>query len=102
MVGRDDWFERSHGVVMPTWFWKIIIAKPDGRYQESGGIIAFWMPNTVDAVAKIADQYVVSLAELEAKLDSHGVLIKEIFDVPAAIKNKRSPFWEPLEGCDRA
>ena len=46
---RDDWFLRTHGVTNPHYFWKAILADPNGRYKDDFGIIAFWIPNTAEA-----------------------------------------------------
>ena len=108
-------FVESHGVVTPTHFWKVIVAKSDGRYAKDNGLLAFWMPNSANAVAKVAAKFVVSISQLErnlraAKAAAGGhspsgwplASLVEVFDLPKVTKDHVPEFWGTLEGCDRA
>ena len=55
----------------------------------------------MEATAKVAASYVVSLRQLEANLALHGG-VGESFDVSDAVKDHVPSFWGTLEGCDRA
>jgi hypothetical protein len=75
-------------------------------------LIAYWMPNSIEAVAKNIDQYVVSITELEQKLQNalgsskrDGWPVEsnpEVFDLPQDVKDHVPKHWGTLEGCDRA
>lgn len=107
-----EFFRKSHGVVTPTHFWKIIAAKPTGRYAADNGLIAFWMPNSDVAAAKRTSEYVVSISELEENLAQAGFRgggrgwpsrsAAEVFDLPQSVKDHVPSFWGTLEGCDRS
>jgi len=91
----------THGVLIPTFFWKVIVASPTGRYSSDHGLLAFWMPNSIDATADKTANYVVSLGQLEANLCAHGG-VPESFGVSDAVKLHEPSYWGVLEGCDRA
>ena len=86
----------------------------NGLYKKDNGLIAFWMPNSEEAVAKKTSDYIVSISELEEKLkDAYEKdktskagwpesSLPEIFDLPKSVKDHVPSFWKPLEGCDRA
>jgi DNA/RNA endonuclease G (NUC1) len=107
-----EFFRNSHGVVTPTHFWKVVAANPDGLFKQDHGLIAYWMPNSIEAVAKNIDQYVVSITELEQKLQNalgsskrDGWPVEsnpEVFDLPQDVKDHVPKHWGTLEGCDRA
>jgi len=90
----------THGVLIPTHFWKIIVASPTGTYASDNGILPFWMPNSAEAAASKTADYVVSLRQLEANIMSHGG-VPEVFDVTDAMKDHIPSYWGVLEGCDR-
>jgi len=96
-----EWFRKTHGVTTPAYFWKVIVADPAGRYAEDNGLIAFWVPNSADAVASATADYVVSLRQLEANLANHGGVV-ESFTVSESVKDHVPNYWGVLEGCDRA
>ena len=107
-----EFFRNSHGVVTPTHFWKVVAANPDGLFKQDHGLIAYWMPNSIEAVAKNIDQYVVSITELEQKLQNAlgsskragwpAESLPEVFDLPQDVKDHVPKHWGTLEGCDRA
>ena len=110
-----EFFRRTHGVVVPTHFWKIIAANPAGRYRDDHGLLAFWIPNKPEATAARASEFVVSIKQLEAHLAEAGSAssglagpgwprrsVPEVFDLPDSIKAHVPSFWGTLEGCDRA
>jgi endonuclease G len=109
---ESEFFRKTHGVVTPTHFWKIIAGKPDGRYAADNGLIAFWMPNSDVAAASRTSEYVVSISELEENLAQAGFrgggkgwpsrTAAEIFDLPQSVKDHVPSFWGTLEGCDRS
>ena len=106
-----EFFTRSHGIITPTHYWKIIVGKEDGLHKKDHGLMAFWMPNTVEATAKRTSEYVVSIRELERLLAKHSAKssqgwpagsMPEIFDLPSDVKDHVPEFWGNIEGCDRA
>lgn len=101
MEGREQWFVKTHGITTPTFFWKVIVSDPDGLNQADGGVIAFWMPNTRKAVARVASNYVVSITQLEANIKAHGG-VAESFNMSKSAKDHVPGFWAPLSGCDRS
>lgn len=96
-----EWFRQTHGVLTPSHFWKVVVASPTGRYAADSGLLAFWMPNSADAVASETASYVVSIRQLEANLASHGG-VAEVFSLSDAVKDHVPSYWGVLEGCDRA
>lgn len=71
-VGGD--FTVSHGVVAPEAFYKIAM--------HGNQIIAWWIPNSPEAVASRVDDYIVTVADLEGRLGLE-------FPVPSHLKNQR-------------
>ena len=66
MIGGVIWGDRPrtdfvacHGVATPEAFWKVLI-----REERA---IAWVIPNTAEAIRKRLDQYLVSIADLEAR-----------------------------------
>ena len=102
LEARDNWFTKTHGVSNPHYFWKIIVASRNGIYKSDNGVIAFWIPNTVEATAKRTSSYVVSLTELENKLSYYGALNEKFTSFSTAEKNHVPSYWAPLAGCDRS
>ena len=107
-----EFFRNSHGVVTPTHFWKLVATKADGLFAKDNGLIAFWMPNSVEAIAKNIDQYVVSITELENNLKNAlgskkragwpAESVPEIFNLPQSVKDHVPKYWGTLDGCDRS
>ncbi|GMI19783.1 hypothetical protein TeGR_g2812 [Tetraparma gracilis] len=96
---RSDWFDVSHHVKNPTYFWKIIVtAAVPGKYENEDHI-AFWMPNDDIATSANANDYIVTIDELEAHLSDWGV--PEVFDFPGS-DIKYSQVWADPAGCSRA
>jgi len=54
---NDDFFTESHGVKTPDAFWKVII--------RNDRVIAWIIPNSVDAKRDRLDEYIVTIQELE-------------------------------------
>ena len=80
-------FVASHGVATPDAFWKVLISKDRA--------IAWIIPNTAEATRKRLDQYLVSIADLEARTGETLTVddwLKE--DVPEVS-------WMIPVGCDR-
>jgi len=97
-------FEETHGVLTPSHFWKIIVARAGGRVSSEHGsgarVIAFWMENDERAKASRVGEYIVSLSDLESLLSIHGQ--PEIFDEFAAQeKATASPMWTVPASCNR-
>ena len=69
---------------------KVIIAK-DRR-------IAFWMPNYVTAIARRTEDFIVSIADLEARLVAYG----QAEEFPSEWDKDEVPeLWEIQKGCNR-
>ena len=108
-----EFFRDSHGVITPTRFWKIIAGEANGIHASDNGLIAFWIPNAVEATAANTAKYVVSITKLEHNLKAASGLspyIKdwpaeamiETFDLPQSVKDHVPSLWNTLGGCDRA
>jgi len=95
---RNAWFIPSHGVPNPEYFWKVITAS--SLFPEDHHRIAFWIPNSKLAVRGELDEYVVSLQELETKLNAFGQ--PQEFVVAAQQKlHKPAAAWTLPVGCDK-
>ena len=80
-------FVASHGVATPDAFWKMLIRRDRA--------IAWLIPNTAEATRKRLDQYLVSIADLEA-------LTGETIPVDAWLKEDVPEVsWTMPVGCDR-
>jgi len=103
----------SHGVQLPTAFWKVVRAKT--LYPEDNGLIAWWFPNIDTATRKQLDQYLVSIDELEANIAAHSTVsspgasgngfkstpIK--FELSPELKAHRpAKSWALPKGCDKS
>jgi len=108
-----EFFRDSHGVITPTHFWKIIAGEANGIHASDNGLIAFWIPNAVEATAANTAKYIVSITKLEHNLKAASGLspyIKdwpaeamiETFDLPQSVKDHVPSLWNTLGGCDRA
>ncbi|MDN3661051.1 DNA/RNA non-specific endonuclease [Vibrio agarivorans] len=71
-LGGD--FTVSHGVVAPEAFYKIAM--------HGNQIIAWWIPNSPEAVKSRVDDYIVTVADLENRLGLE-------FPIPSYLKNQR-------------
>ena len=99
---QETLFRKSHGVSYPSAFWKVIIAPEMSDHHPDERVIAWWVPNDVDAKRSTLDKFVISLEELEQRLGEFGV--KESFDfspedkahIPASSWD--GPFWK---GCNK-
>ena len=102
-LGRADWFQRSHGVLNPIFFWKVIQASKTGEHAADGGLLALWIPNHESATAAVfrTSEYVVSVAELEANLQTYGGIAEKFTLTPAEAASKPVKVWTPATGCDR-
>ena len=80
-------FVASHGVAAPDVFWKVLIRRDRA--------IAWVIPNTAEATRKRLDQYLISIADLEA-LTGETIAINDWLkeDVPEVS-------WMMPVGCDR-
>eukprot|EP00658_Telonema_sp_P-2_P006967 TRINITY_DN12608_c0_g1_i4.p1 TRINITY_DN12608_c0_g1~~TRINITY_DN12608_c0_g1_i4.p1 ORF type:complete len:467 (-),score=86.12 TRINITY_DN12608_c0_g1_i4:103-1503(-) len=95
---RYNWFEESHGVKNPSFFWKVLKAKT--LHPETGHYLAIWMPNSETAVRSQLNSYVVSLSELESRLAKYQQ--PQIFDAPFTTKEIwPKAAWSVPSGCDK-
>jgi endonuclease G len=96
---RHNWFEKSHGVKNPSWFWKVVTASKN--HAEDHHRIAFWLPNNEVAKRGTIGKYVVSIATLEARLAKFGQ--PQTFDIPAEQKSHTpKKAWNHIKGCDKS
>ncbi len=80
------WFYQTHGIVTPSYYWKVIIKGNDS--------IAWIVPNTQAATRNSLDQYIVSVGELEPIIgESLPVNNKQL-------KPKTS--WPLPKGCNKS
>ncbi|ETV90143.1 hypothetical protein H310_15027 [Aphanomyces invadans] len=85
----NDLFMASHGVRTASFWWKAIWTKDS---NGSDMILAWMFPN--EKLVNDANKYLVSVAEIEAKLnDDLGPI-----PVPASLKNQKAP-TSSLPGC---
>ena len=106
---RTYWFRDSHYVKNPGYFWKVIVGKGlSKKYgssvnsDASSKVIAFFMPNHESAKASVAQDYVVSLNQLEALLLKWGA--PETFTIDGwegEMKNVVPSIWDDPAGCQR-
>jgi len=103
---RRDWFKESHGAETPSAFWKVIVANTGYTISAMYGVewIAFWIPNSENE-RNLGPKHVVTIAELEALLQAHGMA--ESFDLTTAEKtdcwrgnSSSCQVWARPEGCD--
>lgn len=95
---RDDWFLASHGVHNPVFFWKVISAS--SLFPADHHRIAFWIPNSVEALRGALDTYVISIAQLESQLEAFGQ--SQNFNVPLTQKGHiPGGAWDLPTGCDK-
>jgi endonuclease G, mitochondrial len=80
----NDYFLISNGIPTPEYFWKVILSADKA--------IAWYIPNRSDLAS--LDSYLVSIADLEAKL---GVAMVGI-DALESLKASRAE-WAQLAGC---
>jgi len=98
-TGREKWFEKSHYVPYPTYFWKVVTART--LFPEDNHRIAWLMPNSEDAKRSELSSFVVSIEHLEMVLIAHGQ--PQIFDVPKEQKSKKPAKTWPLPPmCDKS
>jgi endonuclease G len=96
---RYNWFQDSHNVKTPSWFWKVVTVA--NRHAEDYHRIAFWIPNNEVAKRGTMGKYVVSLASLEKNLAKFGQPQK--FDVPEEEKSHvPKTAWDHIKGCDKS
>ncbi|KAF0687831.1 Aste57867_20474 [Aphanomyces stellatus] len=81
-----DHFTKSHGIRTPAYWWKVILTKDKATNVDK--VIAWYFPN--EKLDKKFDEYLVSVADLEAKLnDNNGPI-----PIPDAIKaTKAKQSW---------
>lgn len=98
-VDRTNWFWSSHYVKTPAFQWKMIVARATA--QRPVNVLAFWMPNSELALAAKVNEYIVSVAQLEANLARWGV--PELFNIPGGWDKNTLPaaVWEDPAGCNR-
>jgi endonuclease G len=95
---RQAWFEKSHYVPYPTYFWKVVTART--LFPEDNHRIAWLFPNSEDGKRSQLESYVVTLEHLEKVLISHGQ--PQIFDVPLKQKKQKPLKTWPLPArCDK-
>lgn len=84
---NDDYFLQSHGVATPDAFWKVII--------RNDRVIAWIMPNSSEATAKMLDKYLVSVTDIE-KISGVRIPVDDYlkYDVP-------SSSWLIPKGCNK-
>jgi len=96
---RRKWFQRSHNVVNPSFFWKVVTVRK--RHKEDHHRIAFWFPNNEVAKRGTIGKYVVSIATLEARLKQFGQ--GQTFAIPKSQKSHLpAKPWNHIKGCDKS
>jgi len=96
---RRNWFKDSHNVENPSFFWKVVTGST--IFSDDNHRIAFLMPNSEHAARGTLDQFVVSIAELEAALKQHGQA--QTFSVPQSRKSaKPRQAWRLPPNCDKS
>ncbi|MEI8659224.1 DNA/RNA non-specific endonuclease [Vibrio sp. Hal054] len=81
-------FTRTHGVTAPQAFWKVI--------TYDGNVIAWWIPNSVNAVASNVDTYLVSVRDIEQWTGQSIEIDPFLKDFKSASTNAM------LAGCDKS
>jgi endonuclease G, mitochondrial len=89
----NDFFVNSHGVKTPDFWWKTIITTDTATGATKA--ISWYIPNAGSLGS--LNQYIVSIAELEARLGASAVNIS----ASAAVKaQKPTTTWPKPAGCD--
>jgi endonuclease G len=96
---RYNWFQKSHNVKNPSFFWKVVTARE--HHKDDHHRIAFWLPNNEVAKRGTIDKYVVSIATLEENLAKYGQ--PQSFDIPQEEKQHTpKEAWNHIPGCNKA
>lgn len=84
-VDSDSSLEGSHGIIIPSYYWKVI--------EKKDTVIAWLFPNSQNATRKRSEKYLLSIYELEQKI-SIEIPVKEW-------KKKIEPLanWDVSESC---
>lgn len=89
---NTDLFSESHGVKVPSAFWKIVYE----LNQPNPKVIAWIVPNTKEAAVKNLDLYLVTPRTIESATE-------ENFDIPEVLKDiKETISWPLPKNCDRS
>jgi hypothetical protein len=84
-IDSDNSFEKSHGIVVPSYFWKVI--------EKNDSVIAWLFPNSQNATRKRSEKYLLSVSDLENKIS---------VEIPITDwKKKIEPLanWDVSESC---
>ena len=82
----NDHFVSTHGIATPDAYWKIIWSEDD--------LIAWIVPNSHDALADQLDSYIVSVGEIETRIQANILVISiELRDI------RPETSWVLPEGC---
>ena len=86
---KDDYFVKSHDVVTPDSFWKVVI-------RSDGETIAWNVPNSSAAIRSKLDSYLVTVAQIET-------LTGEVIPVSTSEKTKKlTKSWSIPTSCDKS
>lgn len=88
---NDDFFLDSHGVETPDAFWKVVVR---GTGQDER-VIAWLVPNTIEATRKNLDKYLVTVDEIE-RLTGETIPVADY-----AKHDKPSSSWLVPRGCNK-
>ncbi|KAF0693033.1 Aste57867_15956 [Aphanomyces stellatus] len=78
----NDLFVQSHGIRTPEFWWKVVLTKDATTGKDK--VIAWYFPNA-DNLGKDLNQYMVTVHEIEAKLnDNNGPI-----PVPDSLKSTK-------------
>lgn len=110
---EDTLLAASHGIpLLPRAFWKVVRAST--LYPEDNGLMAWWMPNSALGGRRNIDRFVVSIAELEARLAAHQTVsdkstdgqfhgVAEVFEglTDAERSHRPARSWPVPKGCNK-
>ena len=85
----NDLFVKSHGVVTPDAYWKVIIN------NDTHAIISWIVPNTFDATRAKLDSYLVSLGDIEKATN-------EVFPSYYNKQSKLQKSWALPKTCNKS
>lgn len=87
---KNDYFVGSHNIKTPEFFWKVII-------MGDGETIAWYIPNSKDAISENLDRYLIQPNKLQTKAKI------KLPEVPKAWREKRQAIsWPIPDGCNQS
>lgn len=85
-------FLTSHGVLIPSYFWKVLVTKDPVTNEDKS--MSWIFPNDKTATYTNTNTFIVSMDKIEE-------IIKSTLPVNKSLKNTEGPVWEIPKNCDK-